>query len=212
MPLSGSLKTVSLTSILQLLSNEKQTGILRVTNQKEEYQIFILEGNIIYAIKSLERARLGELMVRGHVITRDQLNECLDIAKKEKLALGKILVQKGYVTSEILKEYIYKQVEEVLFSLFLWNDGEFNFDEAKLNLKWLVVFKLNIMKLIMSEYIREILKEQECSQQLQIMDISIQNQKSQDIRLEKESNLKRFPGLVTSLNLGVEILMEKRIL
>jgi len=137
------------TSILQVLCNQKLTGILRVNKVNTEYQIFILEGHIIYAIEPRKKARLGDLLKRDGLLTENQIQECLIIAKKEKLALGKILVQQGVISSGILKEFLYKQVEEILFTLFLWESGEFQFEKTSLNLKWLVAFRLNIMKLIL---------------------------------------------------------------
>ena len=149
MALVGALKTFSLSTILQLLSHEKMTGILRVNNVGVEYQIFILEGYIIYAIQPLKKARLGDLLKQDGLLTENQIQECLVISKKEKQALGKTLVQKGFISSDELKQFLYKQVEEILFTLFLWESGDFQFKEMALNLKWLVVFKLNIMKLIL---------------------------------------------------------------
>lgn len=149
MALVGALKTFSLSTILQLLCNEKMTGILRVNNVGVEYQIFILDGHIIYAIEPLKKARLGDLLKQDGLLTENQIQECLVIAKREKQALGKTLVQEGFISSEVLRQFLYKQVEEILFTLFLWDTGEFQFKETELNLKWLVAFKLNIMKLIL---------------------------------------------------------------
>ncbi len=149
MPLRGSLKTISLSSVLQLLHTEKLTGMLRVTDSNVEYQITILKGDIIYATESKKGSRLGILLKQEGLLTEEQIQKCLIIAKKKKMALGKILVLEGIITSEILKKYIYKQVEEILFNLFRWENGEFDFKETTLNLKWLVVFKLNILKLIL---------------------------------------------------------------
>jgi len=149
MALVGALKTFSLSTILQLLSNEKMTGILQVNNTGAEYQIFILDGYIIYAIEPLKKARLGDLLKQDGLLTENQIQECLAIAKKEKQALGKTLVKMGFISSEVLKQFLYKQVEEILFTLFLWEAGDFEFKETALNLQWLVAFKLNIMKLIL---------------------------------------------------------------
>lgn len=149
MPLSGNLGTISLSSVLQLLCAEKLTGILRVRKDSLEYQLFMLEGNIIYAIEPGKKARLGALLHRDGIVTKEQIADCLQVARQEKQALGKILVRRECITSEVLETYIYRQVGEILFTLFMWESGDFDFKETELNLNWLMVFKLNIMKLVL---------------------------------------------------------------
>ena len=148
MPLKGSLETFTLANVLQFLCNDRKTGILSVSNNTTEYQIFFLEGSIIHAVKSREAIRLGQLLRNSGLITLNQLNECLEEAKKQKLALGKILLAKGYISKKILEKHIYMQTEEIISRLFLWETGQFEYKDAKINLKWLVVTKLNVLQLI----------------------------------------------------------------
>ncbi len=149
MSLHGSLNTVSLAGVLQLLCNECKTGILSVTNGKEEYQIFYLDGAITYAIQSKKHARLGALLVNDGVITEADLQACLEEAKQKKLAIGRVLVQNALISKQILEKYIYKQVEEVMVDLFKWESGEFSYNDARLSLSWLIEVKLNTLQLVM---------------------------------------------------------------
>ena len=92
MTLKGSLQTVSLYGIIQLLCNEHKSGILRVFRDREEYQIFYLEGSIIYAIESKKEARLGTLLIRDGLITAEKLKDCLQLARERRQAIGRILI------------------------------------------------------------------------------------------------------------------------
>ncbi len=150
MPLSGTFDTVSLSGVLQLLCTEKLSGILRATNNKEEFQLFISDGSIIYASESKKEDRLGSYLRRKGIMDELQLRECLSEARKKKQALGKIVVDKGFITLEMLEKVIYKQVEDIMFYLFLWEKGTFEFRMSKLNLQWMVVTKLSIMELVLS--------------------------------------------------------------
>jgi hypothetical protein len=149
MPLKGNLQAFSLTNVLQLLGSEKKTGILRISNNKEEYQVCFLDGFIVYATESQKGTRLGRLLIEDGIISNGQLQECLAIAQKVKKALGKVFVEQGYISKRILEKYIYKQVIEIISKIFLWEKGDFEYNDAKLNLNWLVVTKLNTMKIIM---------------------------------------------------------------
>ena len=151
MALKGTIRTVSLAGILQLLCHENKSGILRVSHrdQKAEYQIYYLDGAIIYAIESKKEARLGALLIQNGLVTNERLDECLALAKMKKQALGRILVEEGVISLRTLESYVYKQVEEIIYSLFLWKDGDFLYNDAHINLSWMVVVKLNTLHLVM---------------------------------------------------------------
>jgi hypothetical protein len=149
MNLKGDFDPSSLASILQLLSNEKKTGVLRVVNDDNEVRIFIQDGAIIYAMGSQKEGRLGHLLISKGMITADQLQQCLAEARSQKLAMGKILVGRGFISSEQLKNVIRKQAEFIIFNLFFWDQGSFEYTDAQLNLNGLVVTRLDIMSIIL---------------------------------------------------------------
>ncbi|MBI2319693.1 MAG: MSHA biogenesis protein MshE, partial [Betaproteobacteria bacterium] len=57
-----------------------------------------------------EKLRLGELLLRQHVITEEQLAIGLDLQKKSGRKLGRVLVEKGYVTEEGLSQALARQL------------------------------------------------------------------------------------------------------
>lgn len=157
MTLKGSISTISLSGIMQLLSSEKKTGIMKVKQGAREFQIFFLEGAIVYAIESLKESRLGSLLRKDGYLTENQIVECLRIAKEKKQYIGKTFVDKGYISASILEKYIYRQVEEIITGILLWEEGEFEYIDSRFSLKWLEVVKLNPLQLMMDsvKYIDE---------------------------------------------------------
>ncbi|MBF0467593.1 MAG: DUF4388 domain-containing protein [Desulfamplus sp.] len=149
MNLQGDFEGLFLTSILQLLCNDQKTGLLRVTSGDNECKVFFEEGTIVYASGSQKEARLGYILRRDGIISAEQLQKCLELGREQKVSLGKILVDKGYVTMSTLKKYNTKQVEEILYSLLLWKKGKFEYKDIKLNLEGMVITQLNPMKLIL---------------------------------------------------------------
>ncbi len=148
MSLTGQLDTVSLAGILQLLCDENKTGILKVSNDEESFQICYLEGSIIYAIESKKQARLGTSLIRDGVISQEEMGKNLVLAKKKRQSLGKILVESGLITRETLEQYIRKQVEEILFNALKWERGNFQYVDVQIKLSWMVVVKLNTLQLV----------------------------------------------------------------
>ncbi len=149
MNLQGDFEGLTLASILQLLCNDQKTGVLTVTCDAEQSRVYFEQGTIVYASASLKEARLGFLMRTDGVISAQQLQKCLAVARDQKMHLGKILVDKGYISLDTLKKYNTKQVEAILYNLLFWKKGRFEYKDAKLNLKGMIVTQLNPMKLIL---------------------------------------------------------------
>jgi hypothetical protein len=164
MNLQGDFEGLTLASILQLLYNDQKTGVLTVRSDEEESKVSFEQGTIIYASASLEEARLGSLMRNDGIISAKQLQKCLALGRENKMHLGKILVDKGYISLDTFKKYNTKQAETILYNLLLWKKGKFEYKDAKLNLKGMIVTQLNPMKLILeaSRRIDELSVLREC--------------------------------------------------
>jgi hypothetical protein len=139
MPLTGNLETFNLNSIFQLLGDDQKTGVLKVRNQDKEIRIYIKDGEIIYATGSQKKDRLGQFLKNNGLISQEQLLAALKKANTEKKALGKILIEQGILSSQRLKEIIQQQIEFLIFNLFLWDQGEFEYNDSALNLKGMIV-------------------------------------------------------------------------
>ena len=149
MSLSGNLSTFPINSILQLMSEEQKTGVLRVSCEAREVKIYFKDGYVIYATDFRKKNRLGSLLLNNNVITQAQLNESLATAKSQKKALGKVLVESNYVSESTLVEYINRQTQDVIYSLLFWDSGEFEYNNANLNLRGMVTARLNVIKLLL---------------------------------------------------------------
>jgi len=92
---------------------------------------------------------LGELLIQDGIVSADRVAACLKIAKDEKLAIGKVLVDHKVISKKVLHQYLCRQFEDILFQLFSEKKGRFEYKDAKLVLRWLIVFKTNTLQLIM---------------------------------------------------------------
>lgn len=63
------------------------------------------------AISRVERARLGEMLVNGHFITREQLDHALEAQKLHGRRLGTNLVEMGYLHASSLAHFLSEQLE-----------------------------------------------------------------------------------------------------
>ena len=129
MALEGALQDVSLADICQLLGMSRKTGCLSVTDRSNFGYVYFHKGRVIHASVLNRADRLGELLVRNHVITRKDLSRAMERQAAERgMRLGEILMDQGSLEEEALRKYIQLQVEEAVYHLFTWSQGSFHFD------------------------------------------------------------------------------------
>lgn len=188
MSLTGTLDAFHLSSLLQLLSNDQKTGILRVANGPNEVKIFMKDGIIVYASSSEEKLRLGRLLVNQGEITEKKLRSCLRASKDSGQKIGKTLIKDGAISLDTLKKTLHRQVKEILCSLFLWKTGQFEFRALPLNVEGKLVTKMNTMEILLEASRRidewSVIKEQISSEE-QIFAISEKTHNKKEVKLNK---------------------------
>ena len=129
MAIEGALQDVSLADICQLLGMGMKTGCLSMTDRSNFGYIYFEKGRVIYASVLNRKDRLGELLVRNHVITRQELSTATAKQAADRgTRLGEILVEIEALSEEELQKYIQVQIEEAVYHLFTWTQGSFHFD------------------------------------------------------------------------------------
>jgi len=150
MSFSGNLKTVSFGDNLQLISTGQKTGVLLMIRGQQEKRIYFRAGQVVFArSESAEEDRLGQLLVRHGKIAPDQLEKALKKQKATNRRLGEIIVEMNLVDPHDIDESLRLQVEEIIYSLFAWGDGEFQFIEGEKPPEKAPLTEINTMTVMM---------------------------------------------------------------
>ena len=131
MALEGTLKDFSLADIFQLIGLQRKTGVLTLRGPEDTVSVTFLDGKVVGA-DSLNRkleTRLGHVLIKRGTLTNEQLSRALEIQKETLQRLGFILTHYGIVSSDALKDAIQLQIEQVVYRLFRWKDGEYQFSQ-----------------------------------------------------------------------------------
>jgi len=157
-PLSGNIRKTPLSDILEDLRRRKATGTLTLRKSDVEKSIHVKEGRIIFASSTDPNDRLGDSLVRAGKITKENLEHALRLYQKNAglKKMGAILVESGLVPPKELFSGLKIQVKDIIFSLFLWNEGEFRFEERLPS--DVIQLQINIQELI-TELITRIKQE-----------------------------------------------------
>ncbi len=136
MKIEGNLRDFGLEAIFQLINSEKQTGTLHITRKTGDAEGFVYfrDGKIFGAVSNFNRQPLGERLVNAGHITEEQLNGALGKQRKAKKRqkLGQMLISENLITSQILKTFVKEQIQNTVFDLLPWVDGDFKFFEDQL--------------------------------------------------------------------------------
>lgn len=127
MSLAGNLRTMPFADILQFLSSNMSTGTLQVRLHQVVKMIFFEKGKIIFSSSSDPKEYLGHFLVSRGLITENDLRNAMDVQRNSKMLLGKVLVMGGKVSEEEMARMLELKAEETVYSLFLWDEGDFTF-------------------------------------------------------------------------------------
>ncbi len=142
MALKGTLKDFSVADIFQLIGQQSKSGSLFVRTQEKEIQIVFDRGKVVLGTfrKSDEDFLLGTMLLRAGVISSEQLAQAMQQQQTTLRSLGDVLRSMGAITPATLGEFVTLQLKEVLFRLFQWKDGLYEFvpGEIKYNRTFIV--------------------------------------------------------------------------
>jgi hypothetical protein len=150
----GSLSESSLHELLSSISRSKETGTLNFHDMGRWKAIYFKEGQIIFATSNIPDDRLGEYLIKKGRITVRQFLEGSKLVRPGK-RFGAVLVEENILSSDELLAALQGHVEEIVYSLFDWVRGEYEFVIKDLSAEGPITLNLNTEDVIL-EGIRRI--------------------------------------------------------
>jgi Domain of unknown function (DUF4388) len=149
MAITGNLRTMQLSELLQWLSMGQKTGTLLVHGTPGEKRIYFDEGRIISSSSTVEREYLGHFLVARGYITEEELTRAMEVQEESKILLGKILVMIGAISEKDLAEILRLKAAETIYDIFLWTEGAFEFVDGNLPQLPMVPISIDVTGLVM---------------------------------------------------------------
>src|ERR1017187_2502775 len=147
--ITGNLKTMQLSELLQWLSLGQKTGTLLIDGHGVEKRIYFQNGRITTSSSSDQREYLGHFLVSHGYITEEELKMALEVQEESNILLGKILVMINAISETDLLRLMRKKAEESIYDVFLWEEGNFEFVDGELPDLKMVPLSLDVTGIIM---------------------------------------------------------------
>lgn len=130
--LAGNLRTMVLDDVLLWVATRRKTGTLHVRRLSTRKRIVFKDGVVHSSSSNDPRETLGQFLVRDGLISEEQLFKALLQQEESGSLLGILLVSDGLLTPEQLKRTLRAKAEQIIYELFLWDEGSFVFQEGLL--------------------------------------------------------------------------------
>ena len=130
MSLVGNLEDLGLGEILQIVSLSRRSGVLSLASRGREARVIFQNGQVIRASSTTFQQNLGEVLIQKGVIDLTVLKRSLSIQADEGYGqlLGSIIVERFGVSADAIETVVREQIENVVYSLFAWAEGTFEFE------------------------------------------------------------------------------------
>lgn len=129
MSLVGNLQDLGIGEILQIVSLSRKSGTLALRSDGRTGSIVFRNGQVVRASSSTYKLNLGSILLKKELISPDMLAKALAIQQEEGFSerLGAILISRFGVARETIEEVVCEQIENIVFSMFEWFRGSFDF-------------------------------------------------------------------------------------
>lgn len=131
--LGGRIEHCSLGEVLQMLTHQRQTGVLEIEKQpsrsNRSVSVCFREGTVQLALGRVheQEFRLGRYLLREQLIEREDLERISMNREPHRGLLGTQLVKLGYISQDELRLILIHQTSELIYEALRWRRGRFRF-------------------------------------------------------------------------------------
>jgi CheY-like chemotaxis protein len=127
--LTGDLTQVTIADVLQMLSLQRQSGILTATCSEASISIAFKDGAVrmVTGENAGHQFLLGAILVRERLMQPGELAVFLQNRQGTRQRLGTQVVRLGYISHEELGRALKRQSSELVYELLRWGCGSFEF-------------------------------------------------------------------------------------
>jgi DNA-binding response OmpR family regulator len=128
--LSGEIGAIPVAEVLQVLSMQRQTGVIRVANARTVISLWMRQGlvDLVQSRGASDEFRLGRYFLEQGILTKEELEAVLRKRDSDTPRLiGDLLVETGKVSSDQLRSALEKQSSELVYDMLRWRYGRFSF-------------------------------------------------------------------------------------
>lgn len=149
--LQGSFLHYRLSDMLIGLQKTVKTGILVIQHGLINKELYIKNGDMIYATSNQETDQLGSILLQQKKLGKEHYLKALEQEKKTGVHHSEVLVRNGYLKPENLVPALKLQAHIIIESMLALEEAHFIFQEGPFSSKNVLTLKLSMSNVIYHE-------------------------------------------------------------
>jgi hypothetical protein len=150
MALKGNLRDFSTTQILNLVNLARKTGLLIIQGQAGTARLYFREGKLIHANIGSADGHLADMLLKAGKLSPEQAQTIQAQAEmRSDKQLGLALMNAKYVTQDDIVQSVKDYMLDIVYTLFNWAEGEFQFDQNTLPSDDRIAVPINLENVIL---------------------------------------------------------------
>lgn len=119
----GDLSLTALPEILYTIDRFQVPGVIEAGRDEVVKRVYIKDGNVVHASSTDREDSLGHYMLRSGLLSPEVFERTMRERERLNKRYGVLLIESGVLSPAEVHRAIRKQIEEVVWSLFYWQDG-----------------------------------------------------------------------------------------
>lgn len=144
----ASLADTSLPEILFSIDRFRVGGVIEASRGDHVKQVYLRDGYVIHARSTMLEDRLGSYLARAQLLSTEQVETLAEVRTTTNRRFGALLVERGLLSPRAVYDAIRTHVEEIVWSLFDWRDGEVTFELGEFQEDEVVQIQLPLRRVI----------------------------------------------------------------
>ena len=124
----ATLRETTLPEMLYTVHRFRVPGIVEASHGGVTKTIVLQDGQVVHASSTDRADSLGEHLIRTGKLTDDQYQQAAKARSSGEKRFGVLLIELGFLAPREVYNAIQDHVEEIVWSLFYWRDGEVTFN------------------------------------------------------------------------------------
>jgi hypothetical protein len=123
--MQGNITDFSLAEVLQFIALGRRTGVLEVQVGPDRHRVYFRNG-VIVSVNAVA-VSVMQVLAEANLAPETALEAALRESQREGRDLGAVLVQHGLVGAATWQGFVQRELERVLYSLFILKEAPFSF-------------------------------------------------------------------------------------
>ncbi len=152
MSLKGNLDPTFLSSLFQIFSDEKKTGLFTADCDGLRVDILICDGVIVHATGLGKTPVLADILIYRGILPAEQVDKTIAAAEPSGNHICRTLVDLGFMDEGTVVSILEELARDMLLCLFQQTQGEFEYTDLELATDKMVLIQLDIRQAIFNTF------------------------------------------------------------